>query len=103
MTTLKRQASKAERYGALRDELRSRLRVVLASRMSQLDTEQTDTTEKILALATQHDAQSETVETMDAQHTEGVNTGYTLDQQIREAGTQANQSAVELERITART
>ncbi len=29
--------------------------------------------------------------------------GYTLDQQIREAGAQANQSAVELERITART
>ncbi|HEX3571557.1 MAG TPA: AAA family ATPase, partial [Acidobacteriaceae bacterium] len=30
MTSLKRQASKAERYGALRDELRTRLRVVLA-------------------------------------------------------------------------
>ena len=72
MTTLKRQAAKAERYGALRDELRTRLRVVLASRMSQLDAEQTATTEKILALATQIDAQSETVEAMDAQHTEGV-------------------------------
>jgi len=33
----------AERYGALRDELRTRLRVVLASRMSQLDIEQTAT------------------------------------------------------------
>ena len=102
MTTLKRQAAKAERYGALRDELRTRLRVVLASRMSQLDTEQTATTEKITALGTQIDAQAATVETMDAQHTEGVNSGYSLDQQIREAGTQANQSAVELERITAR-
>src|SRR5437764_1938351 len=40
---------------------------------------------------------------MDAEHTEGVRTGYTLDQQIREAGAKANQSAVELERITART
>jgi chromosome segregation protein len=103
MTTLKRQASKAERYGALRDELRTRLRVVLASRMSQLDTEQTATTEKITALATQIDAQAATVEEMDAQHSEGIRTGYTLDQQIREAGGQANQSAVELERITART
>jgi chromosome segregation protein len=103
MTTLKRQASKAERYGALRDELRTRLRVVLASRMSQLDTEQTATTEKITTLAAQIDAQAATVEAMDAEHTEGVATGYTLDQQIREAGAQANQSAVELERITART
>ena len=103
MTTLKRQAAKAERYGALRDELRTRLRVVLASRMSQLDIEQAATTEKITALATQIDAQSTTVEAMDADHTEGVNSGYSLDQQIREAGAQANQSAVELERITART
>jgi chromosome segregation protein len=103
MTTLKRQASKAERYGALRDELRTRLRIVLASRMSQLDTEQTVTTEKITALAAQIDAQAATVETMDAEHTEGIRAGYTLDQQIRESGSQANQSAVELERITART
>jgi chromosome segregation protein len=103
MTTLKRQASKAERYGALRDELRIQLRVVLASRMAQFDTEQTATTEKIALLATQIDSQAATVEAMDAKHTEGIQTGYTLDQQIREAGAQANQSAVELERITART
>jgi chromosome segregation protein len=102
MTTLKRQAAKAERYGTLRDELRTRLRVVLASRMSQLDTEQNATTEKIAALAIQIDAQAATVEAMDAEHTEGVNSGYGLDQQIREAGAQANQSAVELERISAR-
>ena len=102
MNTLKRQASKAERYGALREELRTRLRIVLASRMSQLDMEQTVTAEKITALATQIEAQAATVETMDAQHTEGVHTGYNLDQQIREAGAKANQSAVVLERITAR-
>ena len=103
MGTLKRQAAKAERYGALRDELRTRLRVVLASRMSQLDAEQAATTEKITILATQIDAQAATVETMDAEHSEGIRNGYTLDQQIRETGAQANQSAVELERITART
>jgi chromosome segregation protein len=103
MTSLKRQASKAERYSALRDELRTRLRVVLASRMSQLDIEQGATTEKINTLAAQIDAQTATVETMDTEHTEGVRAGYGLDQQIREANAQANQSAVELERITART
>jgi chromosome segregation protein len=103
MNTLKRQASKAERYGTLRDELRTRLRVVLASRMSQLDAEQTSTTEKITALAAQIDVQAATVDTMDAEHSEGIRTGYTLDQQIREANAQANQSAIELERITART
>ena len=103
MNSLKRQASKAERYGALREELRTRLRVVLASRMAQLDLEQSATVEKITALATQIDAQTTTVETMDSQHSEGVHAGYTLDQQIRETGARANQSAVELERIAART
>jgi chromosome segregation protein len=103
MGTLKRQAAKAERYGALRDELRTRLRVVLASRMAQLDTEHATTTEKIAALVTQIDSQAETVTQLDAEHSEGINRGYTLDQQIRDAGTRANQSAVELERISART
>lgn len=103
MGSLKRQAAKAERYGALRDELRGRLRVVLASRMAQMDAEQAATAEKTAALATQIDAQAATVDTMDAEHSEGIRKGYELDQQIREAGAQANQSAVELERIAART
>lgn len=102
MTTLKRQASKAERYGALRDELRGRLRVVLASRMQQLDSEQTATALQIAALTTTIDAQHTDIEAMDAEHTAGVQHGYTLDTQIREANNAANQSAVELERIAAR-
>ena len=102
MTSLKRQAAKAERYGALREELRTRLRVVLASRMAQLDDEQKAATEKIVALAGKIDEQAATIEAMDVEHSEGVRSGYALDQQIREAGAQANQSAVELERITAR-
>ncbi|MDE3105849.1 MAG: chromosome segregation protein SMC [Acidobacteriota bacterium] len=103
MSTLKRQAAKAERYGQLRDELRTRLRVVLASRMAQLDAEQRAASEQIATLTAQVDAQAAQLEEMDAQHSEGVRTGYDLDQQIREANTTANHSAVELERIHART
>jgi chromosome segregation protein len=103
MVTLKRQAAKAERYGALRDDLRTRLRVVLASRMHQLDTESASTAAEIARLAGLIDQQAANLETMDAEHSEGVRVGYALDQQIREAGARANQSAVELERITART
>jgi chromosome segregation protein len=103
MTTLKRQAAKAERYGALREELRTRLRVVLASRMAQMDQESAATTEQIAALTTQIDTQATSIETMDVQHSEGVRSGYALDEQIRETGAQANQAAVELERIASRT
>jgi chromosome segregation protein len=102
MVTLKRQAAKAERYGALRDELRTRLRVVLASRMQQLDTEAAAAAAEIARLGAAIDTQAAALEAMDAEHTEGVRHGYALDQQIREAGARANQSAVELERITAR-
>ena len=37
MNSLKRQASKAERYAKLRDEMRAKLRVVLAGKFTQLD------------------------------------------------------------------
>jgi chromosome segregation protein len=103
MGVLKRQAAKAERYGALRDELRAKLRVVLASRLAQMDTEQSATTAEIARLAELIDTQAAQLETMDAEHSTGVARGYELDGQIREAGSRANTSAVELERIAART
>ena len=102
MGTLKRQAAKAERYGTVRDELRARLRVALASRMALMDSELATTTARIAALAAQIDRQAADLEAMDAQHTEGVRQGYAIDQQIREANTAGNQAAIELERITAR-
>ena len=103
MGTLKRQAAKAERYGELRDELRTRLRVVLASRLTQLDTDNTATTAQIATLTTTLDTHVASTETLDAEHTAGVRHGYTLDGQIRDHAATANQSAVELERIAART
>ena len=103
MTTLKRQASKAERYGALRDELRSKLRIVLASRLAQMDAEQQAISAEIHRLGAQIDEQAASLDAMDAEHSSGLALGYELDQQIREAGARANQSAVELERIAART
>src|SRR5579859_5889658 len=53
MGSLKRQAAKAERYAALRDEMRTRLRVVLASRIAQMDAEQATLTVEIAELAGQ--------------------------------------------------
>jgi chromosome segregation protein len=102
MGILKRQASKAERYGALREELRGKLRIVLASRLAQMDAEQSATAAGITRLAALIDTHAAELETMDAEHTAGVARGYELDTQIRDAGSRANSSAVELERITAR-
>jgi len=102
MGSLKRQAAKAERYGLMRDELRGRLRVVLASRMQQLDAEQAAVAAQVSVLTAQIDEQAAAVEAMDAEHTAGVQRGYEFDRQVREAGARSNQAAVELERMTAR-
>jgi chromosome segregation protein len=102
MGSLKRQAAKAERYGLLREELRGRLRVVLASRMQQLDAEQAAVAAQIATLTAQIDEQAAAVEAMDFEHTAGVERGYEFDRLIREAGSQANHCAVELERVMAR-
>jgi chromosome segregation protein len=103
MGVLKRQAAKAERYQAVQTELRAKLRVVLASRLTQMDAEQTLLSTQIQQLGTQIDAQAAQLETMDTEHSLGVARGYELDTQIRDAGAKANASAVELERIAART
>ncbi len=102
MGSLKRQAAKAERYGLLRDELRGRLRVVLASRMQQMDVEQAAIAGQIATLTAQIGQQATAVEAMDAEHAAGVQQGYEFDRQVRQAAAQANTAAVELERITAR-
>ena len=103
MGALKRQAAKAERYSALRNELRTRLRVVLASRMALLDAEAEAAAAEIARLSGVIEDHTVSLATMDADHTEGIRRGYALDVEIREAGATANQCAVELERITART
>ena len=65
MGSLKRQAAKAERYAALRDEMRARLRVVLASRITQMDSEQAALTVEIAELGTQIEQGTEQVSALD--------------------------------------
>lgn len=102
MASLKRQAAKAERYVALRDELRTKLRVVLASKLAQMDAEQAATAQQIAQLTETIDTQAAEIETTDAEASTGRARGYELDAAIREAGVRANQTAVELERVVAR-
>ncbi len=103
MGVLKRQAAKAERYGALRDELRAKLRVVLASRLRELDAEQGEATTRIADLTHTIDGRAAELQELDGQHRAGMQLGYELDAALRQAQGEANQAAVELERITSRT
>ena len=102
MNSLKRQAAKAERYAAVRDELRSRLRVVLASRLHQMDATSISLHDQIASLTTQIDASAAHVESLDAEHAAAVARGYELDASAKEASARANQAAIDLERASAR-
>jgi chromosome segregation protein len=102
MNSLKRQAAKAERFAAVRDELRSRLRVVLASRMALMDADQSRLDAEIAALTEQINTSAANIGEMEAgQHTM-TERGYELDGAIQEAQSRASNAAVELERAAAR-
>jgi chromosome segregation protein len=102
MNSLKRQASKAERFAAVRDELRGRLRVVLASRMAHMDADQARLQQEIATLTDQIQNSATEIETMEASQHSLTERGYELDHEGQEAQNRANSAAVELERAAAR-
>src|SRR5271155_87459 len=102
VTSLKRQAAKAERYGALRDELRARLRVVLASKIAEMDAEQASLAAEIAALTTEIEGQSAQVDRLQGEYSDGTSRGYALDVSAKEAAGKASQAGVELERAVSR-
>ncbi len=102
MNSLKRQAAKAERYAAVRDDLRARLRVTMVSRMVALDAEQERVTTEIVRLTAEIDAAAELVAAHEGEQHSLTERGYELERASRTAQTEANAAAVELERATTR-
>jgi chromosome segregation protein len=102
MNSLKRQAAKAERFAALRDELRAKLRVTLASRMARMDSEQLRLETEITALTVQIDESAAGIETLDTASHQLSGRGFELDKQGHAANAQANAAAVEWDRAAAR-
>ncbi|MGD0799857.1 MAG: chromosome segregation protein SMC [Terracidiphilus sp.] len=102
MNSLKRQASKAERFAAVRDELRGRLRVVLASRMAMMDADQSRLEAEIAKLTEQINGSAAEIEAAEATQHTLTERGYGLDSEGQEAQNRANEAAVERERAAAR-
>ena len=102
INSLKRQAAKAERFAAVREELRGRLRVVLASRMTQMDEVQARLSAEIAAQSERINADAGAIAEEEANQHALTERGYELDHESKEAQAQANEAAVELERAAAR-
>ena len=101
MNSLKRQASKAERYAKLREEMRAKLRVVLASKFTQLEQESTALDAQINVLSEEMRHQSETVQQLEAEGGERTQRGYAIEAEIRENRERLNQIKLESDRAVA--
>jgi chromosome segregation protein len=102
MNSLKRQASKAERYAKLRDEMRAKLRVVLASKLNQMDRESVTLDAQISQLGEEIRQQAESVQQSEAEHSERTQRGYVIETETRQNRDRLNQIAIEGDRGKAR-
>ena len=84
MNSLKRQASKAERYGRLRDEMRAKFRVVLASKFAQFDDQDRELSAQIQAISEEIHRQADAVREMELELAERTQRGYAIESEIRE-------------------
>jgi chromosome segregation protein len=102
MNSLKRQASKAERYARLRDEMRAKLRVVLASKFAAIEHESAEIDSQLNALAEEMQHRTEAVQQLDAEHAERTQRGYSIETELRENRDRISQIALEIDRAHAR-
>jgi len=102
MNSLKRQASKAERYARLRDEMRGKLRLVLANKFGQLDREGAELDSQINSVAEQMRHHAESVHQLEDEHAERTQRGYAIETEIRENRDRLSQIKLETDRAHVR-
>ena len=102
MNSLKRQASKAERYGRLRDEMRAKLRVVLASKFTHMEAERLSLDSQIQQLGEEIHDFTETEQQGETEHSERTQRGYAIEAEARLNRDRLSQIAVESDRGKAR-
>jgi chromosome segregation protein len=102
MNSLKRQAAKAERYARLRDEMRDKLRIVLASKFAQMVQEEATLNGALEAVSEEIQARTESVGTLEVEHSERTQRGYAIENEIAQNRQAVNAVALESERATGR-
>ena len=102
MNSLKRQASKAERYARLREEMRAKLRLVLASKFAAIDQESAEIDSQLNVLAEEMQHRGEEVQHLESEHNERTHRGYSIDTELRENRDRISQIALEIDRAHAR-
>ena len=101
MNSLKRQASKAERYAKLREEMRAKLRLVLASKFAQLEAESALLDAQINTISQEMRQQADSVQQFEAEHAERTQRGYAIETEVRENRERLSQLKLESDRAHA--
>ena len=101
MNSLKRQASKAERYAKLREEMRAKLRTVLASKFAQLERESAALDAQINTISEEMRQQADTVQQSESEHAERTQRGYAIETEVRENRERLSQLKLESDRALA--
>jgi len=101
MNSLKRQASKAERYARLRDEMRSKLKVVLASKLAQLAREATALEAELETLAAELALRTQASEHLETLQAEARSRGYAIEGELRQNSERVNAITIEIDRSVA--
>ena len=101
MNSLKRQASKAERYAKLREEMRAKLRLVLASKFAHLEQESAALDAQINSISEEMRQQAETVQQAESEHAERTQRGYAIEAEVRENRERLSQLKLESDRALA--
>jgi len=102
MNSLKRQAAKAERYARLREEMRAKLRVVLASKFAAIEKEEAELDSQLNALAEEMQHRTAEVQQLEGEHSERTQRGYSIENELRENRERISQIALEIDRAHAR-
>src|SRR5436305_4530624 len=101
MNSLKRQASKAERYAKLRDEMRAKLRLVLASKFAQFDWQGSELETQISIISQEMRQQTVAVQELESELGERTQRGYAIETEIRENSGRLNDIKLEVDRSQA--
>jgi chromosome segregation protein len=101
MNSLKRQASKAERYARLRDEMRAKLRIVVASKFAQFDQQSAEFDALINSINSEVRQKNEVVLEMESELAERTQRGYCIETEIRENSGRLNDIKLEVDRNQA--
>jgi chromosome segregation protein len=102
MNSLKRQASKAERYARLREEMRAKLRLVLASKFAAIENESAELDAQLNTLAEEMQHRTAEVQLLETEHSERMQRGYAIETELRENRERISQIALEIDRAHAR-